>query len=323
MKPVWRNLAIFSGISLAAALVVPFLVPVPPLKDTLSVDDLADQDSNFFTVNGVRVHYKTSGEQEASKAALVLLHGFGASLFSWREVLKPLGSDRRVIAFDRPAFGLTERPLDWQGKNPYSPESQMDLTIGLMDQLGIDKAILVGSSAGGTIPTLTALRYPQRVQALVLVDAAIFIEAGAPKWIRPILHTPQIRHLSPLIVRQIAKRAGSLLRLAWHNPSKISEETYLGYTKPFQTNNWDCALWELTVASGPQNLEKKLKYLQMPVLVISGDDDRLVPAAQSVRLADEISAAELVIIPNCGHLPHEECPQLFLETINNFLERIS
>jgi len=296
------------------------------LKDTLPEEHLTDEDGKFKAVNDVRIHYKTSGEwkeSKANKAALVLLHGFGASVFSWREVLDPLGSDRQVVAFDRPAFGLSERPLAWQGKNPYSPESQADLTIGLMDQLGIEKAVLVGSSAGGTIAALTALRYPRRVQALILVDAAIYLEAGAPQWMRPLLNTPQVRHLSPLIVRQIEKRARSILRLTWHDPSKISEEIYLGYTKPFQADHWDRALWELTLASGTQDLPRRLKSLQMPVLVISGDDDRLVPVTQSVRLADEIPVAELVIIPNCGHLPHEECPQLFLETINNFLDRIS
>ncbi len=84
---------------------------------------------------------------------LLLLHGFAASTFSWREVLPALGQLGRTVAFDRPAFGLTERPMpeswqgDWTRQNPYPASAQVDLTVGLMDQLGIDQAVLVGNSA--------------------------------------------------------------------------------------------------------------------------------------------------------------------------------
>lgn len=326
MKPFWRKLAIFSGILSGAILVGPFLVPVPPLERTFSEEDLADEDSKFEKVNGIRVHYKVSGDWGPSpkiKNALVLLHGFGASLFSWREVLEPLGHERPVITFDRPAFGLTERPTQWEGINPYSPEAQVDLTVALMDRMGVEQAVLVGNSAGGTLAVLAAMRYPQRVRALVLIDAAIYSGTGTPSWVRPLLKTPQMRHLSPLIVRQIQKRSDSLLRMSWHDPSKINNAIYHGYKKPFRTHNWDKALWALTLASGSPDVDQRLKSLHMPVLVISGDDDRVVPTQQSVHLAEEIPNAELAIIPKCGHLPQEECPQKFLETIGNFLKRIS
>ena len=103
---------------------------------------------------------------------LVLLHGLAASVFSWREVMEPLSAVGTVIAFDRPAFGLTGRPMpgDWADENPYSPEIQPNLTVSLMDKLGMEKAVLVGHSAGGTIAVHTALRHPDRVEALVLVD---------------------------------------------------------------------------------------------------------------------------------------------------------
>ena len=84
---------------------------------------------------------------------LILLHGFGASEFSWREVMEPLSTYGRVIAYDRPAFGLTERPMEgnWTGTNPYSVQGNVELLDGLMDELGVDKAILVGNSAGGGV----------------------------------------------------------------------------------------------------------------------------------------------------------------------------
>ena len=152
-------LRILAGVLLFLLLVVlvgPFLVPVPPLEGVVSVQSLADPDSRFMQVNGLEVHYKQFGQGEPY---IILLHGFGASLFSWREVSGSLSQQGTVIAYDRPSFGLTSRPMpgDWQGESPYSTQSQVDLLFGLMDRLGVEKAILVGNSAGGSIATLLSL----------------------------------------------------------------------------------------------------------------------------------------------------------------------
>ncbi|MCS6844121.1 MAG: alpha/beta hydrolase [Caldilineales bacterium] len=307
---------------LAVVLIGPFLVPVPPLTDTVPPRDLADPDSRFVEVNGVDIHYKIAGQGEP---ALVLLHGFGASTYTWREVMGPLAEDHLVVAFDRPAFGLTERPMPGQfpnGVNPYTAEAQTDLTVGLMDALGIERAVLVGNSAGGTVATYTALRYPERVQALVLVDAAIYAGGGSPGFLRPLFNTPQMRHLGPLIARRIQEWGYEFGRSAWHDPSRFTDEIWKNYTKPLKAENWDRALWELTRASRPLGLAQRLDELTVPVLVITGDDDRIVPTEQSVRLASEIPGAELVVIPNCGHVPQEECPEPFLEAVNAFLAEL-
>ncbi len=319
MRRRWRALLIVAGAVLAILLVGPLLVPVPPLEDTVPIDQLADGDSRFVEVNGLTVHYKTAGDGDP---AMVLLHGFGASVFSWREVMEPLAEHGAVIAFDRPAFGLTERPLSWdEGANPYTPEAQVALVLGLMDALDIDQAVLVGNSAGGTVAVNTAVTHPDRVQALVLVDAAIYEGGGSPSWIRPLLQTPQLDRLGPLLARQIAVRGDAFLESAWHDPSKITPGVRAGYRRPLRAENWDRALWELTRAS--RSLEApELGALTVPSLVISGDDDRIVPVASSVRLAQELSNAELVILPNCGHVPHEECPEAFLEAVEGFLREL-
>ena len=148
MKKLFRGAGIGLGIFILLLLVVPYLIPEPPLENTVPPEELADLDSRFIEVNGLRVHYKNYGQGEP---VFILLHGFGASLFSWREITDPLSQYGTVIAYDRPAFGLTERPLAWDGENPYNPQAQVELVIGLMDQLNIEKAILVGNSAGGTI----------------------------------------------------------------------------------------------------------------------------------------------------------------------------
>ncbi len=308
-----RNLFI---ILLAVLLVGPFLVPVPPLENTKPIEALADADSQFIEINDLTVHYKLYGEGEPT---FILLHGFGASLFSWREIVQPLSAYGTVIAYDRPAFGLTERPMEWEGASPYSQEAQIELLIDLMNTLRIEKAILVGNSAGGTIAMLAALQHPERVQALILVDPAVYAGGGAPAWIRPLLNTPQMNHLGPLFARQIQTRGPEIVQMAWHDPSKITDEITEGYAKPLQAENWDKALWYLTVSSRESNLQNQLQNFNMPVLIITGDDDRIVPTEQSIRLASEIPNAQLVVIPQSGHVPHEEKPQEFMQAVINFL----
>ena len=300
-------------------LVGPFLVPVPPLQGTLPPQALADADSQFIQINGLELHVKTLGQGEP---VFVLLHGFGASLYSWQPVMEPFSQHGTLIAFDRPAFGLTERPLSWEGQNPYSPEAQVALVVGLLDHFAVEQAILVGNSAGGTVAMQVALAYPERVSALILVDPAVYSGGGAPSWIRPLLRTPQMRHLGPLVARQIQTRGPQLVELAWHDPSQITPETIALYQKPLQVENWDKALWEFTLASRASGLADRLAEFTLPVLVITGDDDRIVPTADSIRLAGELPAASLVVIPQAGHVPHEERPDLFMQAVNAFLETL-
>ncbi len=319
MKRWLRILLMGLGILLAAAIILPLVVPIPPAGDTHPARDLAFPDSQFIEVNGLEVHVQQSGN---GGLPLVLLHGFGASTFSWHEVLGPLAVDRLVVAFDRPGFGLTERPMPpFPGDfNPYTQSAQVDLLLGLMDTLGIERAVLVGNSAGGTVALMTALEHPERVAKLVLVDPGVYAGGGgAPGWARFLLNLPQVRRIGPLFVRNIREWGLEMVATAWHDPAKITSEVIAGYTRPLQAENWDRALWELTLASRDSDLPARLGELEMPVLVITGDDDRIVPTADSVRVAGEIRGAELVIIPACGHVPQEECPKAFLEAVETFL----
>lgn len=317
MKKTIRILLIILAALLLLLSVGPFLIPVPPLEDTVPPQTLGDPDSQFREVNGLSVHTKIAGQGEPT---LILLHGFGASIYSWREVTAPLSQYGTVIAYDRPAFGLTERPTSWEeGANPYSGENQVEILIGLMDDLQVEKAILVGNSAGGTVALNTAFAYPERVAALILVDAAVYQGGGAPALIRPLLQTPQLDHLGPLIARQISVRGDDFIKSAWSDPSLITPEIFANYRKPLRSKNWDIALWELTKASSSSALADRIPELILPALVISGEDDTIVPLALSLRLAEELPGAQLAVFEDCGHLPQEECPDLFLDAVVAFI----
>ena len=317
MSKLSKILLIIAAAILLVLLIGPFLIPVPPLEDTVPPQSLADPDSQFIEINGVSVHYKIKGQGEPT---MILLHGFGASTYSWREVMDPLSQLGTVVAYDRPAFGFTERPTSWnEGENPYSGKNQVEILIGLMDSLEIKKAILVGNSAGGTVSLNTALTYPERVEALILVDAAAYQGGGAPSLIRPLLQTPQLDHLGPLIARQISVRGDEFIQSAWSDPSRISPDVYANYRKPLQAENWDLALWELTKASSSSTVADRISEITLPALVVSGADDLIVPLELSLRLAEELSNAQLAVFQDCGHLPQEECPGLFINAVEQFL----
>lgn len=320
MKKGWKITLIVILALLALVLVGPFLVPVWDLENTQPVESLADPDSIFLEINGLNVHLKRRGSGEP---VFILLHGFGISTFSWREVIDPLSAYGTVIAYDRPAFGLTERPLEWDGDNPYTQESNIDLLLGLMDALEIDRAILVGNSAGGTLGTAFTLAHPTRVQALILVNAAIYQTMPEAPLLTWLLGTPQVNHIGPLIARQLAGDQGdAFIQSAWYDPSPLeaNPEIIAGYRRPLMAENWDRALWEHTRATRAPGLAERLGEITVPTLVIGGAQDRIVPVENSLRLAEDIPGAELLVIENCGHLPQEECPGDFISAIDDFLE---
>ena len=307
---------------LLVVLVGPLIMPIPPLQEPIAIADLADADSRFIEVDSIQVHYKIAGSGEP---VLVLLHGFGSSTYTWHKVMDSLAAQGTVIAFDRPAFGLTERPMpgEWSGENPYSDAFQMQLTIGVMDALSMEKAVLVGHSAGGSIALQTALAYPERVSGLVLVDAAIGEGSGMSGITRWLANTPQMKHLGPYLARSLAGKEGdAFLEASWYDFTKFTVEDKAAYRKPLQVANWDVALWEYSQVNREFNLNGKLGEIRIPVLIISGEDDRIIPLEEGQRMAAEFPEAQLVTLAACGHVPQEECPEMFLPPVLEYIGRI-
>ena len=300
----------------------PLLIPAGPLEDVVPARQLADEESRFVEVSGLEVHVKDAGARGSDGPAFVLFHGFGASVYTWHEVLDPLAEEGFAVAFDRPGFGLTERPESgsWgRGENPYAPDAQVDLTLGLMDELGIDEAVLIGSSSGGSVAAQVALEHPERVLGLVLVGAAIYTTGGAPPWSRPLLYTPQLDRVGPLLMRSLAGESGeNLLRAAWADPERIDEQTVAAYRRYTRVEGWDRALWEVSKASRRPRVADRLDDVAVPTLVIAGAADAVVPVEDAERIAQELSSADLVFLDGCGHTPQEECPDAFLAAVRDW-----
>lgn len=308
---------------LLVALVGPFIIPVPPLEGLQPPAALARENSQFTTspfpgTDGIDFHYRRGGEGEP---AFVLLHGFASSLFVWDEVFDQFAGKGVTFAYDRPPFGLSERlvPGDWDEVNPYSPDAAVDQLITLLDSQGINRSFLVGNSAGGTLAMRAVLAHPGRFDGLILISPAVY-GGGTPGFVRPLLRTPQLQRLGPLLARRIATWGNSLEEAAYHDLSKLTPEQRATARLGLQVQNWDRALWAFTSASQASDLPDRLADLDLPVLVITGDDDRVVPTEQSIRLAGELPNADLVVLPACGHVPQEECEGAFMDAVNAWLD---
>ena len=299
--------------------VIPLFIDLSPVGTVTNAVELADPDSLFVEIDDLTVHYKMAGSGET---VLIMLHGFGSNVYSWEKVLNPLSSDGTVIAYDWVGFGLTSRPLSgsWSGENPYSTTGQVKLLIKLMDHLGIEKAVLVGNSAGALIAGETAITHPERVIGLILVDPALNGTQFSP-FVSWLIKTPQMDGIGPFLSRQIVVRGDDFIKSAWHDPSLITDETYNGYRKPLEMVGWDYGLWEFTKAD-KENVLEKVDKLDLPVLVMTGSDDRIIPTKYSIELSGLIPGAELVVIDNAGHVPQEEKPEEFIRIVNDFIARL-
>ncbi len=318
-------IALASGI--VAFLVVPFLLPFES-SGTLTPAEAAGPTAEFVTLNGIEVHLETADYtgDTPEPPLIVLLHGFGASTFSWREILQPLAEAGDVIAYDRAGFGFTERPTQWQGDNPYGIPGNLAMLDALLADLAPNReVIVVGHSAGGLIAAEYARLNPGIVDRLVLVAPAIYSTGGLSAWLAPVLGLPQIDRLGPMLVQGIASSGEQLLEQSFVDQAVLTDEVREGYRAPLTIMGWEQGLWRFTTAPRDNHVLANLATFEQPTLLITGDADTVVPTADTERLATEwgggVSSPELVVIARSGHLPHEEQPERFVSALLDWLNR--
>lgn len=274
------------------------------------------------------------------QCGVVLVHGFGGGVFSWRHVMGTLARQVGcpVAAFDRPGWGLTPRlpRKDWEEKqlpNPYKLETQVDLLLSFCSDMGFSSVILVGHDDGG----LLALKAAERAQtpgnstnveikAVVLLSVDLSRDV-VPAFARILLHTSLgKKHLvRPLLRTEITQVVN---RRAWYDATKLTTEVLNLYKAPLCVEGWDDALHEIgklscEVVLSPQNAISLLKTVQnLPVLVVTGAEDALVSLRSAQTMASKFVDSRLVAISGCGHLPHEECPKAMLAAMCPFITRI-
>jgi len=309
-----RILALIGAVVLALILVVPFLIPVQTSGIT-TYKEVAGEGATFASAQGIEIYYEKTdfvcqeGKDCSNPPVIFLMHGFGANTFSFREVTEPLSQLGDVIAYDRPGFGLSERPTSWEGENPYGSIGQ-DL---ILDQLIAEFAsgrdvILVGHSAGGTLAAQYVVDNKDVIQGLILISPAILSTGGSPSWLNWVFSIPQLDHLGPLLVSSIASSGMDLLNESWYNKNLITEEVKAGYREPLSVIGWEEGFWEFNRAPRAFDVKDRLDEITVPTLLITGDTDTVVATADTEALANMIKDSVLFVIPQSGHLAQEETP---------------
>lgn len=263
----------------------------------------------FVRVGSGLVHVETAGEGEP----VVLLHGFGGSTYSYRKILPELARSHRAVAIDLYGFGWTERPRD---PASYTREGQVDLVLGVMDRLGVDRAHLVGHSYGGAISLTLAFSHPERVRSLVLLDSA---RPAYPSDRRSRLAT--LRPLTWLYLRLVALRPGSIragLERSFFDDSLVTDELVLAYRERVRVEGIGPAFYGLTAPAAP-GPEVVLEEIRTPALVIWGEEDALISVESGRQATERMPNARFVALPETGHLPMEERPEEVVRLMLEFL----
>jgi pimeloyl-ACP methyl ester carboxylesterase len=262
-----------------------------------------------LSVQGVTLHVRDSGPKEAP--AVLLLHGFGASLHTWEPWAEVLSRDLRVIRIDLPGSGLSSPdPTD-----NYSDSRTLELLVALLDQLNIERISVIGNSIGGRIAWTFAATHPQRVNRLVLVAPDGFASPGFEYG-----KSPKVPFSVDLMRFTLPK---TLLRMslepAYVDKAVMNRDLVTRYQDLMLapgSRNALIARMQQTVLQDPVPL---LKRITAPTLLLWGRQDGMIPVANSADYAAAIPNNKVVILDDLGHLPHEEAPARSLIPARSFL----
>lgn len=316
------TLAIMAALIILIA-VVPLFIPVESYTGLNEPEELLEDGGAIVTVpfegtDGINIYYDLNVENENSKN-FILLHGSMYNSKSWSEVIDYFGSIGNVYAYDQIPYGYSEKLLegDWTGENPYTTEAALNQLIAFMDALEIDQATLVGSSFGGVLAADAAIKYQDRVEALILVDPAILVSESMPGWL---VELPQVERLGPLFAAGLSEGDG-FYESTFFDKDQLSEERLDLSKRETHINNWNLAMWEYLQAwsTKPSEVGQHLDQISQPTLVISGQEDKVVPVEDSQKIAELIKDAKFIIIEDCGHMPHEEKPDEFIQIVDEWL----
>lgn len=263
---------------------------------------------------GVRLHYKDEGKADGPLLALV--HGFGDSHFSWEGWVARLGDRYRIITVDLPGHGLTRAPTGYVA----SADGFADLINALAAQKNLPKFAIAGNSMGGGVAWQVAVRHPERVNGLILADAAGWPATTLKKpplafkllkysWGRAFLRSIDNK---PLI------RAG--LRGEVGDPAVITDAFIDRWAELQRAPGHRAILMSIQPGKHSQATKEVLATIKAPTLVLWGEIDPLIEVAGAHKFAEAIPGAKLIIYPKVGHLPQVETPQRTADDVAAFLE---
>ncbi|HNI44305.1 MAG: alpha/beta hydrolase [Chitinophagales bacterium] len=264
--------------------------------------------SRFMVIDGMLVHYRDEGRG----FPILMVHGAFSSLHTFDGWAKHLKQYYRVIRLDLPGFGLT-------GPNPennYSIPNHIRIVNILLNRLGVHACNVIGSSLGGWLSWEFALRYPERVQKMVLIDSAGFLDQKTIPVPFRMARTP----FADKVVKYVIQKPilEQFLRQVYFDQSKITPSLIDRYYDLFTREGNPEAFLKLVNDKHKDNT-RHLKQIETPTLVMWGTEDRWVPVEYAYKFKQELPNAKLVLYKNVGHIPMEEVPSITIKETANFL----
>jgi pimeloyl-ACP methyl ester carboxylesterase len=269
--------------------------------------DAIERPGGMFYLRGVGMHFLDHG----SGPVVLLLHGFGGSIYSFRHQIGTLAERHRVLAVDLPGFGLSDRPKDVDLSHTAGAERIREF----LDRMGVERATVMGASMGGAIAARLAAAHPERVERLILA-------AGAPPDYRPRL--PLFAFSRPLMPVPFAllvanprfwRRQASRLT---YDPSFVTDEIWTNYQRPSRIRGSASSVMRL-LADVRRDVPLDPATVRTRTLLLWGEADPVLPLTVAHRLHATMPDARLEVIPRAGHLVLEEQPDASNASILRFL----
>ena len=298
------------GLGTAILAVVMYGLWTPDLERTELEKRYVTSSPQSIEVDGLKVHYKETGPQDAP--ALLLLHGFGSSLQAWDVWSLKLEQKYRVIRLDLPGFGLT-------GASPsddYSEEKDLAILAHFADKLGLEKFSVVGHSMGGKMAWSLAASQPERVQALVLMAPDGFPETN-DIGTKPYA-VPAIMGLIKYVLPKYLVRKS--IEPAFAEADALNDALVNRYYDMLRAPGVRGAILERSNQTIYSDPVPRLKAIKAPTLLIWGEQDQMIPSSNAQSYANVLSNSTTVLVPILGHLLQEEQPEKGLAAVTQFLD---
>lgn len=258
------------------------------------IEKYTNENSRFMYIDGVNVHYRIEGEGEA----ILLVHGTFSSLHTfdvWTDILK---EKHKVIRFDLPGFGLTGP----HPKNKYAIDKYTEFINEFLDSIGIEKCTIVGNSLGGWLSWEFALKYPNKLNKMVLIDSAGYIVDNNYPLPFVIAQTPVLRNVFNYVPKAVVRR---FIRQVFYDQSKVTEELVERYYDLFHREGNMEAFVKIANSRFVQNTQS-LCNLDIPVLVMWGEKDNWISVEHAAKFQEDIKDCKTIIYENVGHVAMEE-----------------
>ena len=258
------------------------------------------------------VFVQDSGLREAP--AILLLHGFGASLQAWDDWAPALEKNLRVLRIDIPGFGLSGPAVN----QDYSDAADVARVIAVMDQLGVQQVIVAGHSMGGRIAWNLAAAHPERVSQLVLISPDGFPDPNAKS--DKTYEVPALLGLLPYSLPKWALRMGGVAP-AFADERKLTPQMMQRYHDMMLAPGVRTALLERMRQTRNSDPVSRLQSIKAPTLLLWGEKDAFIPVSNAQDYLKAMPQARLVTLPGVGHVLHEEAPKASVQAVLDFLSQ--